>query len=166
MMAENRQPFIKLKAVLSDFFLEKKTEHPYRLVNYGYSEKAKKTLITVQLKYKDVKQEIDPDVFLRDNNLVQMMSQENIRLITFLACKNNFSATYKVVAQNFNQSGIKDTIEIRHVETNKIETKLISEILNNKDYINKMSQEDIFRIGFAAGAASVANEKMSFKHEE
>lgn len=154
-----------VKNVLSEFALEKKTEHPYSLVDYHYSEKAKKFLITVQLKYKNIQQEIDPEALLKDNTLVRMMSQENIRLITYLACKNSFSITYKVVAQNFHEAGIKNSIEIRHVETNKLETKLISEILSDKDYLHKMQQEDIFRIGFAAGAASVANEQINFDHE-
>lgn len=164
-MAQDGMFFQWIKGIIAEFVLEKKTEHPYKLVDYNFSEKEKKYLITVQLKYKDIKKEIDPDALLKDNNLVRMMSQENIRLITYLACKNNFSVTYKVVAQNFNNAGIKDTIEIRHVETNKLETKLISEILNDKDYLNRMPQEDIFRIGFAAGAASVINEQLNLDDE-
>lgn len=155
----------RIRNVISEFLLEKKTEHPYSLIDYSYSEKEKKILVTVQLKYKHIKQEIDPAVILKDNHIVRMMSQEHIRMITWLACKNSFSATYKVVGQNFNEAGIKDTIEIRHVETNKLETKLISEILSDKEYINRMQPEDIFRIGFAAGAASVANEQVNFHHE-
>lgn len=146
----------------SEFLSEIRTEYPYKLVDYNFSEKEKKFLITVQLKYRDIKREIDPELLLADTNMVRMMSPENIRLITYLACKNSFSVTYKVVAQNFDAAGIKDTIEIRHVETNKSETKLIGEILSNKDYLNRMHPEDIFRLGFAAGAASVANEKFDF----
>lgn len=148
-----------IKNVLSEFLLEKKTEYPYNLIDYNYSEAEKKILITVQLKYKDIKQEVDPAALLKDDNLVRMLSQEDIRLITFLACKNKFSAVYKVVGHCFNEFDINNTIEILHVETNKVESKLISEILNNKEYINKMQPEDIFRLGFAAGASSVANEK-------
>jgi len=164
-MLEKKSFFSLVKGILSELWVEKVMEPPYKLVDYSYSEKAGKFLVTVQLKYKDIKREIDPAALLVDNKLVRMMSQENIRLITYLACKNMFSVTYKIVAQNFDKAGIKDTIEIRHVETNKLETKLISEILSNKDYLNKMGQEDAFRIGYAAGAASVINEQIDFHHE-
>jgi hypothetical protein len=164
-MAEDNALFEWVKKVLSSFLQETQTEYPYKLVDYNYAEKERKFLITVQLKYKDIKQDIDPEVFLKDDNLVRMMSPENIRLITYLACKNNFAVMYQVVNQNFHGLGLEKAIEIRHVETKKIETKLVGEILSDKNYLHRMHPEEVFKIGFAAGATSITNEQVKLDDE-
>lgn len=130
----------------------------YRLIDYFYNDKKNSIVLLIQLiNQKEIK-EMLPRVLLSDDEIVSSMCQLEVRLITYLECKQRFDCMYKVEGQIIDEDFTKSQITIRNLETNKVQNKTILEVGGDNNIINKLSSQDAFRLGYLTGTASVLNE--------
>lgn len=122
----------------------------YRIIDVKQSEHGEH-MLQVQVVGKTVSLNLSPREIVLDDQLLALFSSQDVRMITFLACKElQTEPAYKIISQEINED-VHIQFKLREMNSNKEFTVAAKDIVSNKKLVRNLSVEDVQCTSYAAG---------------
>jgi len=128
----------------------------YRVVEIKKRPSGQHTMV-VQIIGKSSVIECSPQEIVMNDRLLEGFSKKDVRAITYLACEQVKKPKYKIVMQEFYESG-GIVFKLQEKKSEDFVVKTANQIVMDKEILNNLSIEDVNSISYIAGYESSQND--------
>jgi hypothetical protein len=156
-MKETKKPSLmsfvfNLSKFYSDLKQANKEAGEYKLVEIKKGELGEEPEVLVQVRNTSHSFLLKAFDAVKNNELLNKFSREDVRMLTYLACDYKYRPKVKIEKLNFCSKINRLVFSVISGSKDSKKNKLASELVNNKEAISNMSPEDAKKVGYTAAS--------------
>ena len=148
--------FLKMGEILKQFFEEANAKPLYEVADVFRCEKTGEIKVVIKISERHCVTKLLFDV-ISDDNIISGLDKKTIRTLTYLCTTEKMRPSYRLLQQKFDEKNNVIFVFECISTKNKIEFSACN-LINNKDFISKISTADAAKIGYYSGVFITENE--------